>query len=334
MPTFEPVPIDEAIAATDEYQGYISRLQQGQAGRLKLTQDEKAWTVRSRLATAAMLLGKRVVVKQREDQIYYWIRRDQIRMPLGGAARRNWALLVASVLLAYAASLPLWVGLVRGGPVTPLDSGAVIGLLSLVVAVLALLGVVVYMRLRDEVHDQVREAVMTPLQVTDQLNAAYMFFLEYSKTWSDARYEARVYQDPRFQLVLSLAVLSARAAFERSRSLSGDPGYQLYKIRAMNDLAYHLATTYTALKDESARYEAIQLAGELQESAPPYFSTWETLAWVKTQCYPEGSPERDEGLREVNSLLRRRDVPEYQLQLTFEKYQAFFGSRVTLPLRS
>lgn len=66
-------------------------------------------------------------------------------------AKANLLILGASILLAYAASLPLWIRRVSDGAVIPPASEALIGMIAL----LALVGVATYIRLREEVHAQV-----------------------------------------------------------------------------------------------------------------------------------------------------------------------------------
>jgi len=81
MPDFEVVSLDQARLKTangrqgkivKQYSGYIERLVEGQAGRLKVAEDEIVTTIRRRLVTTARLMGKELVIKRSGDELYFW----------------------------------------------------------------------------------------------------------------------------------------------------------------------------------------------------------------------------------------------------------------------
>ncbi|MEX2430489.1 MAG: hypothetical protein WD645_01045 [Dehalococcoidia bacterium] len=82
MPKFEVLPINEAQAnsATGkraqilrEYMGYIEQVPLGQAGRLQAGPGETISAVRRRLGAAAKALGKSLIIRRTNDQVYFWI---------------------------------------------------------------------------------------------------------------------------------------------------------------------------------------------------------------------------------------------------------------------
>ena len=90
MPTFEVVPLQEARLKTAtgraalnarEYTDYIKQLEEGQAGRLQVAEDEKIMTIRRRLTIAANLLGKELTVKRTGDELYFWVEPPQEDKP-------------------------------------------------------------------------------------------------------------------------------------------------------------------------------------------------------------------------------------------------------------
>ena len=82
MPDFELVPLDEAERNTQlvgkrgapkrQYIGYIERLEDGHAGKLKGSEGETTAAIRRRLGSAAKYLGKELVVQRVGDQLYFW----------------------------------------------------------------------------------------------------------------------------------------------------------------------------------------------------------------------------------------------------------------------
>ncbi len=90
MPTFEVVPLQEARLKTAtgraarnarEYTDYIQQLEEGQAGKLQVAEDEKIMTIRRRLTIAANLLGKELTVKRTGDELYFWVEPAQEDKP-------------------------------------------------------------------------------------------------------------------------------------------------------------------------------------------------------------------------------------------------------------
>ena len=81
MPTFELIPLDEAMmkSATGkraqmiaEYVGFIEKLQEGQAGKLQPSEGETAMALRRRLGAAAKLAGRELVIRRAGDEVYFW----------------------------------------------------------------------------------------------------------------------------------------------------------------------------------------------------------------------------------------------------------------------
>ncbi len=81
MPTFETLPLQEARLSTatgrqgriiKQYADYLGQLDEGQAGRLQVGEDEKISTVRRRLTTTAKLMEKDLVVKRMGAELYFW----------------------------------------------------------------------------------------------------------------------------------------------------------------------------------------------------------------------------------------------------------------------
>jgi hypothetical protein len=81
MPEFTTVSVTEAQLQTmsgrqkaflHEYAEYIQKLPVGQAGRLKVEDQENPMTVRRRLAGTAQVLGIPLVIKRSGSNIYFW----------------------------------------------------------------------------------------------------------------------------------------------------------------------------------------------------------------------------------------------------------------------
>ena len=86
MPRFETMPLAEAMRSSTtgkraqiarEYLGYIDRLVEGQAGRLRPAEGETIAAVRRRLGAAARLAGKDVVIRRVGEEIYFWSQAPQ-----------------------------------------------------------------------------------------------------------------------------------------------------------------------------------------------------------------------------------------------------------------
>jgi hypothetical protein len=82
MPEFETVPLKEAQLRTipgrrgeflNEYASYIKKLTPGQAGKLRILEQEKLATIRRRLAVDAKALGVPLTIKRSGQEVYFWI---------------------------------------------------------------------------------------------------------------------------------------------------------------------------------------------------------------------------------------------------------------------
>ena len=84
MPHFHLVPLEEAerLSATNsrrqqmlqEYASFVSRVGNGQAGKLTPSDSETPMAVRRRLTSAAKQLGKNIVSRREGDVVYFWIK--------------------------------------------------------------------------------------------------------------------------------------------------------------------------------------------------------------------------------------------------------------------
>jgi hypothetical protein len=81
MPEFTTVSVHEAKLRTipgrqgkfmNEYADYIQQLPQGQAGRLRIGEEEKHPTVRRRLVSAAKAMHIPLTVKRSGTDLYFW----------------------------------------------------------------------------------------------------------------------------------------------------------------------------------------------------------------------------------------------------------------------
>ena len=81
MPEFTTVSVQEAQMRTvpgrqgtfmNEYADYIQQLPQGQAGRLRIGEQEKHTTIRRRLITAAKMLAIPLSIKRSGNDLYFW----------------------------------------------------------------------------------------------------------------------------------------------------------------------------------------------------------------------------------------------------------------------
>jgi hypothetical protein len=76
MPEFEIVDLREAQSQgkyISEYSAYIHQIPQGQAGKLRLLENENPTTIRKRLVLAAQALGITLGIKRSGQDIYFWI---------------------------------------------------------------------------------------------------------------------------------------------------------------------------------------------------------------------------------------------------------------------
>jgi hypothetical protein len=81
MPEFTTVSVQEAQLRTipgrqgkfiNEYADYIQKLPQGHAGKLKIGENEKHFTVRRRLVTAAKAMHIPLIIKRSGNDLYFW----------------------------------------------------------------------------------------------------------------------------------------------------------------------------------------------------------------------------------------------------------------------
>jgi hypothetical protein len=81
MPEFTTVSVTEAQLQTTsgrqkvylhEYVDHIQQLTKGQAGRLRIGEEENPLTVRRRLAVAAQTLGINLIIKRSGHDVYFW----------------------------------------------------------------------------------------------------------------------------------------------------------------------------------------------------------------------------------------------------------------------
>jgi hypothetical protein len=81
MPEFTNVSVQEAQLRTipgrqgsymNEYINYITKLPKGQAGKLRVGEEEKHTAVRRRLVTAAKALDIPLTIKRSGNDVYFW----------------------------------------------------------------------------------------------------------------------------------------------------------------------------------------------------------------------------------------------------------------------
>src|SRR5918992_3035201 len=81
MPEFTTISVQEAQIRTipgrqgtfiNEYADYIQQVPQGQAGKLRIREDEKHTTVRRHLVKAAQAMNSTLIIKRSGNDIYFW----------------------------------------------------------------------------------------------------------------------------------------------------------------------------------------------------------------------------------------------------------------------
>jgi hypothetical protein len=81
MPEFTTVSVKEAQLRTipgrqrkfmNEYANYIQQVPSGQAGKLRIGEDEKQATVRRRLVSAAKAMDIPLIIKRSGTDVYFW----------------------------------------------------------------------------------------------------------------------------------------------------------------------------------------------------------------------------------------------------------------------
>ena len=154
------------------------------------------------------------------------------------------------------------------------------------------------------------------------MTLSYLLFRDYSRHSHHLTWQSDDNLDPEFQSAVTSAIASARGALNICEAESDDPQYRPYRRRAINDLAYHLATLYQHRPDRMVREEAMNLAKRLAEEAEYDFNYLDTIAWVKLKCDnldPEfqsavndsSSDEYAAGKDILQSLLKRGDATDY-----------------------
>ena len=81
MPEFTTVSVQEAQVRTipgrqgtfiNEYADYIQQVPKGQAGKLRIREDEKHTTVRRQLSTTAKAMNITLIIKRSGNDLYFW----------------------------------------------------------------------------------------------------------------------------------------------------------------------------------------------------------------------------------------------------------------------
>jgi hypothetical protein len=72
----------------NEYASYIQQLPPGQAGRLRVGEEEKHTTVRRRLVSAAKALAIPLTIKRAGSDLYFWQENGQAEQPRPRRGRR------------------------------------------------------------------------------------------------------------------------------------------------------------------------------------------------------------------------------------------------------
>jgi hypothetical protein len=97
MPEFTTVSVTEAKLRTtsgrqaihlSEYAAYIQTIPTGQAGRLRVGEDENPLTIRRRLAGAAQALGINLIIKRSGRDVYFWRENGAAEEPQRRRGRR------------------------------------------------------------------------------------------------------------------------------------------------------------------------------------------------------------------------------------------------------
>ena len=58
----------------NEYLGYLNQLAEGEAGKLEVSTDNESPTaLRRRIGKAAEFAGKEIVIKRKDDAVYFWL---------------------------------------------------------------------------------------------------------------------------------------------------------------------------------------------------------------------------------------------------------------------
>jgi hypothetical protein len=90
MPEFTTVSVQEAQMRTipgrqgrylNEYIDYIQHVPSGQAGKLRIADEEKLLTVRRRLITAAQAMNIPLIIKRSGNELYFWREDTEAEQP-------------------------------------------------------------------------------------------------------------------------------------------------------------------------------------------------------------------------------------------------------------
>lgn len=253
-----------------------------------------------------------------------------------GSIWRVWAAVIAAFFLfALAASTPAWVARVPGAKLTSVDPQVVVGLVSVILAVLTLVGVAVFYLLKLEVErsitQRVEREVVIPLDIAHFTLASFAFYLDYSTMWRARNYSGGMATDNGFRWSVFQAVDLARTAHEKAHSLSDGGKYELLDLDSASALAYHLAIKYMLERDERDREEAFTLLKEVEPSSSRDREFQETITWVKMLCSQWGTQEYQEGLTALSRVLNDKNIPLQWRLLQHEKYTKLFNASLPTP---
>lgn len=258
-------------------------------------------------------------------------------------------------LVAYAVTVPLWIGKIPGAVIVSVQEPALVGLIAVVIAILSLGSALAYFLLNREmqrrqqeinqeaerrrleletaarateqgIHRRIQDlhrSIQAQFDVAYASSYSFMAYLEYSKTWTDASFFFQnIRRNRRFQVMVAFAVSYAEAALSHAEATM--PEGNTHRVDAINALAYHRSTQYIPERNEANRLRATTLANQLRRHAGNSPDYWETLAWVNMACFPKNSPEFNQGQAIVEGLLGRVDLPSYWRELMRQKYNTVF----------
>lgn len=248
-----------------------------------------------------------------------------------------WAAIFGALLLfALAASTPAWAARVPGARLTSVDPPVVVGLVSVLLAILTLVGGAVFYLLRLVVDDaersvaeRVEREVATPLTIAMITLSSFDFYLDYSNRWRENQYTRDMETDYGFRWSVFQAVHSARGAHKKAHLLSDGEKHKGLHLETTSSLAYHLATRYLLERDERDKEEAFTLLKELELSSSRDWEFQEAITWVKILCNQRGTEGYEEGLTAIRRLMGHKDIPLQWRLAQHEKYKNLF--QVDLP---
>ena len=248
----------------------------------------------------------------------------------------NWKfwvpLLVALLLFAVAAASPAWVAHVPGTVKSSIiDSQVVVGLISLIFAILTLSGAAVYFQLRKEILADVRDEITGPLNVESNLSLANMAYLGYLRIWDEEGFDPIMEKSTYFRWLVETATRDAWDARIAAQALPEGREFEGHRAESRNTLGFHLATRYKIFEGERDREEAIRLLEQLDGDAKGDGLWTETTAWIRMCCYPVGSVETDTGRAAVARLLIRTDIPLVWREHVYQVYTNLFDVNLPKP---